>query len=167
MRHTSIRQDLWLTAKESKTLERLINKAQNLADSNKSDLNWLSSQNKIIALLNIYTNQKVRAGELVLRLPEFTTFIRERYEKEAAGLKREANKVNKLKESKQLISSMNRKRSGINNIFKLHAVLNEATLFLIKKLEGIKSYRTFLQSLMDLRLRVKRDSWPVITLVML
>ena len=33
----------------------------------------------------------------------------------------------------------------MDGIFKLHAVLNKATLLLIGKLEGIKSYKTFLK----------------------
>jgi len=87
----------------------------------------------------------VKEGDLTLRVPEFIQFIKDRYEGEAATLKREANRTNKLNELKQVIATLNRQRSGMSGVFTLHKVLNEATLFLINKLEGIKSYRTFLQ----------------------
>jgi len=133
------------TKQEQKTLERLIKKARQLADQNKAALNWLNGQSKIVALLNIYANSKVKEGDLTLRVPEFIQFIKDRYEGEAATLKREANRINKLNELKQVIATLNRQRSGMSGVFTLHKVLNEATLFLINKLEGIKSYRTFLQ----------------------
>ena len=80
-----------------------------------------------------------------MRYTDFVAMIKERYEEDAAKLKREANQKNKIAQGKQLISTIQRNKKSMDGIFKLHSVLNKATLLLINKLEGIKSYKTFLK----------------------
>ena len=133
------------TAGEMKVVTREVTKARQLADANKTGLNWLAGENKIVALLNIYANSTVKAGDLTMRTTDFVAMIKERYETEAAKLKREANQKNKIAQGKQLIATIQRNKKSMDGIFKLHAVLNKATLLLIGKLEGIKSYKTFLK----------------------
>ena len=133
------------TAGEMKVVTREVTKARQLADANKGGLNWLAGENKIVALLNIYANSTVKAGDLTMRTTDFVAMIKERYEADAAKLKREANQKNKIAQGKQLISTIQRNKKSMDGIFKLHSVLNKATLLLIGKLEGIKSYKTFLK----------------------
>tara|TARA_R110000823_G_scaffold272366_1_gene391705 strand:- start:168 stop:1370 length:1203 start_codon:yes stop_codon:yes gene_type:complete len=133
------------TAAEMKSVSKEVAKARQLTDANKRGLDWLAGENKIVALLNIYANSTVKAGDLTLRYTDFVAMIKERYEEDAAKLKREANQKNKIAQGKQLISTIQRNKKSMDGIFKLHSVLNKATLLLINKLEGIKSYKTFLK----------------------
>jgi hypothetical protein len=133
------------TAAEMKSVTKEVAKARQLTDANKRGLDWLAGENKIVALLNIYANSTVKAGDLTLRYTDFVAMIKERYEEDAAKLKREANQKNKIAQGKQLISIIQRNKKSMDGIFKLHSVLNKATLLLINKLEGIKSYKTFLK----------------------
>ncbi len=133
------------TAAEMKSVTKEVAKARQLTDANKRGLDWLAGENKIVALLNIYANSTVKAGDLTLRYTDFVAMIKERYEEDAAKLKREANQKNKIAQGKQLISTIQRNKKSMDGIFKLHSVLNKATLLLINKLEGIKSYKTFLK----------------------
>ena len=133
------------TAAEMKSVSKEVAKARQLTDANKRGLDWLAGENKIVALLNIYANSTVKAGDLTLRYTDFVAMIKERYEEDAAKLKREANQKNKIAQGKQLISIIQRNKKSMDGIFKLHSVLNKATLLLINKLEGIKSYKTFLK----------------------
>jgi hypothetical protein len=133
------------TAAEMKSVTKEVAKARQLTDANKRGLDWLAGENKIVALLNIYANSTVKAGDLTLRYTDFVAMIQERYEEDAAKLKREANQKNKIAQGKQLISTIQRNKKSMDGIFKLHSVLNKATLLLISKLEGIKSYKTFLK----------------------
>ena len=133
------------TAAEMKSVTKEVAKARQLTDANKRGLDWLAGENKIVALLNIYANSRVKAGDLTLRYTDFVAMIKERYEEDAAKLKREANQKNKIAQGKQLISTIQRNKKSMDGIFKLHSVLNKATLLLINKLEGIKSYKTFLK----------------------
>ena len=133
------------TAAEMKSVTKEVAKARQLTDANKRGLDWLAGENKIVALLNIYANSTVKAGDLTLRYTDFVAMIKERYEEDAAKLKREANQKNKLAQGKQLVSIIQRNKKSMDGIFKLHSVLNKATLLLINKLEGIKSYKTFLK----------------------
>ena len=133
------------TDAEMKSVTKEVAKARQLTDANKRGLDWLAGENKIVALLNIYANSTVKAGDLTLRYTDFVAMIKERYEEDAAKLKREANQKNKIAQGKQLISTIQRNKKSMDGIFKLHSVLNKATLLLINKLEGIKSYKTFLK----------------------
>ena len=89
------------TEKEYNTVTNLIKKAKSSANQAKKGSNMISKNPTVSAMINVYTNAKVRQGKYTFSSAEFMRFADEKLQKDVDKLKSEKGKERKTQVKKQ------------------------------------------------------------------
>jgi hypothetical protein len=139
------------TKSETETAVQLVNDTVASARKvNKSFLDELVNKHpQMIAALNQYTNSKVREGETVSHPGKHTAgFIRwvaDKRTTEKGKLKSEKGKQKKEDVRQQELDWMRSNSGNLVKLFEFVKAMSTAKLFVVRKLETIKSIGTFIQ----------------------
>ena len=134
------------TEKEYNTVTNLIKKAKSSANQAKKGSNMIAKNPTISAMINVYTNAKVRQGKYTFSSAEFMRFADEKLQKDVDKLKSEKGKERKTQVKKQFMSSLKGSAKDLNAVFKLNTDLQKCVLFVLRKLEEVQSLRTFIKT---------------------
>lgn len=140
-----------LTAGEEKEVRRHIDAAQSLLKNiKKSEFNKLSANTKLIDLIKIHLNAKVRGGQHIgdpiKHVDELIEFIHDRFEAEKEKVKTAAAKEKKEERKQFKHGLIDQYRGLLINIFQFQVHINEAKIALIRKLESAKRIGHFLET---------------------
>jgi len=135
-----------LTSSESDSLNLLLNTARQQIKSSKSFLDELVNKEKIIGMVNIYVNSKVRGGTTSLSNKEFIIWMNDKIQKEIDGLTSEAAIKKRESAREQILGYLKTKNKNMDSVFSLHASITKAKILLVRKLESVKNIGTFIQT---------------------
>ena len=135
-----------LTSSESDSLNLLLNTAKQQIKSSKSFLDELVNKEKIIEMVNIYVNSKVRGGTTSLSNEEFMTWMNDKIQEKIDGLTSEAAIKKRESAREQMLGYLKTKNKNMDSIFSLHASITKAKILLVRKLESVKNIGTFIQT---------------------
>ena len=135
-----------LTNKEVAKVDQLIKKINTLLVANRSFLNQLNKNKSIIDEIKIYINANVRQGVSTGNIRGFVAYMDKKLQSQVDKLKSEAGKKRKQEQKDKIMSFIAQNGAKIDKAFKLHALLGEAKIVLVRKFEKIKSIGTFIKS---------------------
>jgi hypothetical protein len=142
------------TAAETKALNSILTKVGTLFRTIKKEtLNGLSKANneELNTRVNVYVNQKVRAGERIGNPKQFvaglTKYINDYYGKEADKKKTQRGKdTQTAKRDSALAYFANNNKKEIERLFEMYNLLVDAKLMVISKLNHVDGLQTFLKT---------------------
>ena len=135
-----------LTNKEVAKVDKLIKRINTLLVSNRSFLTQLNKNKSIIDEIKIYINANVRQGVSTGNIGGFVAYMDKKLQSQVDKLKSEAGKKRKQEQKDKIMSFLAQNGAKIDKAFKLHALLGEAKIVLVRKFEKIKSIGTFIKS---------------------
>ena len=134
-----------LTAKESLSIKEHIKSIKSLLKGSGSFADELIQNTQIISLIKIYGNTKIRGGESKLSAAEFISFVNDKMQESIDKLKSDAAKKRKEDSKIKLVDYLSNNSKKLDGVFSLHAVLDQAKMLIINKLQNIKSIGTFIK----------------------
>ena len=140
------------TAADTKNLTAILSKAGQLFNSiPASTLNEISDNDEFLIRVKAYNNSKVRAGEKIRNTSAHVTglmnYIHDYYQKEADKRKTDSGKKAQLDKQKQMLRYFTKhSKKDIVNVFNLMNLLVDSKHYIIRKLNNVKTLRTFLRT---------------------
>jgi len=135
-----------LTNREVAKIDKLIKNINGLLTKNRSFLTQLVKNKSIVDEIKIYINANVRQGVSIGNIRGFTAYMDKKLQSQVDKLKSEAGKKRKQVQKDKIMSFITQNGAKIDQAFKLHALLGEAKIVLVRKFEKIKSIGTFIKS---------------------
>lgn len=140
------------TAADTKNLTAILSKAGNLFNSIPAGtLNEISDNDEFLIRVKAYNNSKVRAGEKIHNTSAHVTglmnYIHDYYQKEADKRQTVSGKKAQLDKQKQMLRYFTKhSKKDIVNVFNLMNLLVDSKHYIIRKLNNVKTLRTFLRT---------------------
>tara|TARA_R110002124_G_scaffold257186_2_gene422908 strand:- start:452 stop:1096 length:645 start_codon:yes stop_codon:yes gene_type:complete len=135
-----------LTSQESDSFNLILKTVRQKMKSSKSFLDELVKKEKIMEMVNIYINSKVRGGTTSLSNKEFIIWMNDKIQKEIDGLTKEAAIKKRESTREQILGYLKAKNKDMDSVFSLHASITRAKILLVRKMESVKNIGTFIQT---------------------
>mgnify|MGYP006404790455 CR=1 FL=1 len=134
------------TEKEHNAIMKLIQKAKTGATRAKKGSSLIATNPAISTLINIYVNMKVKEGKYSFSVREFIAFVNNRREAQINALKMEKAKDRRRKIQQIMIKTLRSRSNDIAKVFQLNKTLQKCVVIILRKLEEVKSLRTFVKT---------------------
>jgi len=134
------------TEKEHNAIMKLIQKAKTGATRAKKGSSLIATNPAISTLINIYVNMKVKEGKYSFSVREFIAFVNDRMEAQINALKMEKAKDRRRKIQQIMIKTLRSRSNDIAKVFQLNKTLQKCVVIILRKLEEVKSLRTFVKT---------------------
>ena len=96
--------------------------------------------------MKIFINSNVRRGITKNESEDFIDFMSERYDDKINALKSAAGRERKSNEKKEGISNLRRMKLKIDTVFRVHSLLNQVKIMLVRKLEKVQAMPSFIKT---------------------
>ena len=134
-----------LTKAETNKIGKLIKKIDILTKKYGRFANEFIKNKALIAEIKIYINANVRGGVSTGSAKGFGAYMDAKMQKQIDKLKSKGGKKKKQIQKDKLMRLLSTYGSRIEQVFQLHALLSEAKIIIVRKLEKVKSMGTFIK----------------------
>ena len=141
-----------LTSSETTQVENLIDRIEDVVTQGGSVIQDVADDDALmlgltlVENLKIFINSNVRRGITKNESEDFIDFMSERYDDKINALKSAAGRERKSNEKKEGISNLRRMKLKIDTVFRVHSLLNQVKILLVRKLEKVKAMPSFIKT---------------------
>ena len=134
------------TSSETAQVEQSIDTLRNLISQNKSFIDEVAGQSKLVSDIKIYGNSLVRQGATPrLTAVGFIQFYDSRMQSAIDKLKSDSAKQTKADERKSTITYLNKNADKLDNLFRIHSLVADLKIIFVRKFQQVKSIGTFIK----------------------
>jgi len=134
-----------LTAKETADVDKIIKKIDVVAKKYGRFADAFIKNKSLIAEIKIYINANVRSGVSTGTAMGFMAYMDAKTQTQTDKLKSPKAKEKKQLQKDKTMKLLSTYGSRIDQVFKLHSLLAQAKLIIVRKLEKVKSMGTFIK----------------------
>ena len=141
-----------LTSSETTQVENLIDRIEDVVTQGGSVIQDVADDGALmlgltlVENLKIFINSNVRRGITKNESEDFIDFMSERYDDKINALKSAAGRERKSNEKKEGISNLRRMKLKIDTVFRVHSLLNQVKIMLVRKLEKVQAMPSFIKT---------------------
>jgi hypothetical protein len=135
-----------LTKKETADIDKLIKKIDIVSNKYGRFADEFIKNKPLIAEIKIYINANVRGGVSTGNIKGFGSYLDAKMQKGIDTLKSERAITKKQQQKDKTMKLLSTYGSRIDKLFQLHALLAEAKIIVVRKLEKVKSMGTFIRT---------------------
>ena len=141
-----------LTSSETTQVENLIDRIEDVVTQGGSVIQDVADDDALmlgltlVENLKIFINSNVRRGITKNESEDFIDFMSERYDDKINALKSAAGRERKSNEKKEGISNLRRMKLKIDTVFRVHSLLNQVKIMLVRKLEKVQAMPSFIKT---------------------
>ena len=134
-----------LTKKETTDVDKIIKKIDAAAKKYGKFADAFIKNKQLVAEIKIYINANVRGGVSTGDIKGFTAYMDSKLQGQIDKLKSEGGKKKKQHSKDKTMKLLSTYGSRIDQVFKLHALIAQAKIIVVRKLEKVKSMDTFVK----------------------
>ncbi len=134
-----------LTSSEKDVIMSKVKDAKSLLSSTSKTIESFRSNRQIIPFVKIYMNSMVKEGSTVGNTDGLISHISAKFDNDINKLKTDAAKERKNAIREEIVKYLRSEEARLDKIFKLHSVLTDIKIMLVRKLERIKGIGTFIR----------------------
>jgi len=134
-----------LTSKETADIDRIIKKIDVVAKKYGRFADAFIKNKGLVAEIKIYINANVRSGVSTGTAMGFMAYMDAKTQTQIDKLKKPKAKEKKQLQKDKTMKLLSTYGSRIDQVFKLHSLLAQAKLIIVRKLEKVKSMGTFIK----------------------
>tara|TARA_Y100001937_G_scaffold13929_1_gene18504 strand:+ start:5267 stop:6475 length:1209 start_codon:yes stop_codon:yes gene_type:complete len=134
-----------LTSSEMDAIMSKVKEARSLLSSTSKTIEAFRSNRQVIPFVKVYMNSMVKEGSTVGNTDGLINHISSKFDNDINKLKTDAAKERKNAIKEEIVKYLKSQEARLDKIFKLHSVLTDIKIMLVRKLERIKGIGTFIR----------------------